>query len=687
MRRLAPLFAASVLVSLGCDEPPPERIPWYVNGSAAQSAAPKPTGSAAATKPKAEPKTGFARLDRTTFNRVAVQLNQPLYWAKDTNNDGVVAPDEVVSLLFYPTEGAWVEGGKFTDAFKKTYEDMVKAKAAPAPTGPDAERQKKLIGELDAASSFLVRTSLDGLSETDIKFVEHMVQASKLIDDLYMVQTGVAKIADKVAPDAASQSVFRRNRGPLCKTPVHEKDKDCTAAPGVTDVPVDVYPEALQGEADFCKKIEGDKALTTPFAVVRDVDGKLTAQGYGKAYTDHVKKIAEELRAAATDMTDDKEAALVTYLNEAATAFESNKWQPADEAWAKMNSLNSKWYLRIGPDETYWEPCSLKAGFHMSFARINGSSPDLHNKVSPLIQEMESSLATLIGAPYKARPVSFHLPDMIDIVINAGDDRDAIGATGGQSLPNWGPVANEGRGRTVVMTNINSDPDSLVVRRAKASSILTADAMKDYVDEGRPGVFGTFLHEAAHNLGPSHEYKVDGKKDDESFGGDLASMLEELKAQSGSYYFLYMLQDKGVFTEADVRRAIVDNVVWSVGHVSRGMYAPNGKRKPYSQLAAIHLGFFIDEGALIWNPEAKAANGDKGAFSVDFTKMKDASIKLMKVVATIKAKGDKAGAIALADQHVAETSKVPHAIIQERMLKYPSASFVYAIDFPAKAGQ
>ena len=58
-----------------------------------------------------------------------------------------------------------------------------------------------------------------------------------------------------------------------------------------------------------------------------------------------------------------------------------------------------------------------------------------------------------------------HLPDFIDIVINAGDDRNPLGATIGESLPNWGPVANEGRGRTVAMVNLYLDPDSIAARR------------------------------------------------------------------------------------------------------------------------------------------------------------------------------------------------------------------------------
>ena len=34
------------------------------------------------------------------------------------------------------------------------------------------------------------------------------------------------------------------------------------------------------------------------------------------------------------------------------------------------------------------------------------------------------------------------------------------------------------------------------------------------------------LHEAGHNLGPSHDYLAEGKKDSVVFGGPLASMLE-----------------------------------------------------------------------------------------------------------------------------------------------------------------
>ena len=155
---------------------------------------------------------------------------------------------------------------------------------------------------------------------------------------------------------------------------------------------------------------------------------------------------SNELRAAARAPRPAiaSEAALKAYLEAATKAFRDNNWVPADEAWSRMTATNSKWYLRIGPDEVYAEPCGIKALFHLSFGRINQKSLRLQTMLDPLKAEMEKLVAALAGPPYQARPVTFHLPDFVDIVLNAGDSRPPMGATFGQSLPNFGPVASRG---------------------------------------------------------------------------------------------------------------------------------------------------------------------------------------------------------------------------------------------------
>jgi hypothetical protein len=679
--KLFALFVAGLAACSSRKEPPPRPQPEPPATPGSGSA---PAGSGS-NRPSA---TKYDALPRAEFNRWAVRENLPVYWTADTNNDKSMQPDEVASLLFYPTEGAWVAQGAFTKDFDTAYAQIVAAsKAKPGDAKGDEAKRRQLVGEdLDQGRATLVRSDLSALPADDKAFIGHMLKVAQLIDRLYDMQTGAAALADKVPADAASKSLFRRNRGPKCVGPATEKDALCSAIPGSPKPAVSVYPAKLgavaQDDKTFCATLEknGPKLLE-PFTVVRaDAKGALTAVPYTEAYKDAMTPIADELSAAAASMKDPAEQPLVIYLKAAAEAFKSNNWLPADEAWAKMTVDNSKWYVRVGPDEVYWEPCSHKAGFHLTFARINQGSVVWQQKLVPVQQEMEQAIAVRAGAPYAARKVTFHLPDFIDIIINAGDDRNPLGATIGESLPNWGPVANEGRGRTVAMVNFYTDPDSRNARREQADSLLDAASAKMYAGTPEPGLLSTILHEATHNLGPAHEYKVAGKKADDVFGGPLASALEELKAQTGALFLLDMLRTKKLITDELAAQSYADAIVWAFGHISQGMYTGAHVPKAYGNLAAIQIGYLIDKGALTWDAQAPAANGkDKGAFHIHADKLVGVSDEMMKLVAGIKSRGDKKAADELVKRYVDATNVVPHKAIADRFLRVPKASFVYAV--------
>lgn len=630
------------------------------------------------------------RVERLAFNRAAVRLNLPLFWVADADGDGAVDPEEVTSLLFYGRDVVWVENGRFTIAFEEAYERLAaEALTTDVETAglepEEVERRRKVRQDLDAGVATLVHTDLSPLPAHHRGFARRMLRVAELVDRLYATQCGAAALADQVPADhPASQSMFRRNWGPRGVAPVTEHDPVCSAIPGGPQPTVDPYPVALQGEEGFCSRLEGLPGATSlqdPFTVVREHDGAMVGVPITKAYATEMGAVAAELENAAAELVDPAEEPLREYLSAAAGAFRSNDWAPADEAWARMSALNSTWYLRVAPDEVYWDPCSLKAGFHMTLARVDRASLEWQDRLSPLRQRMEDRLATLVGPPYVAREVAFQLPDFIQVVINAGNDRDPLGATIGQSLPNWGPVANEGRGRTVAMTNFYTDPDSLAIRRAQAASLFDLATFATYSDDPLPGLLATILHEAAHNLGPAHEYRVDGKTDLELFGGGLASTMEELKAQTAALWYVDMLRSEGVISDDLARRSYLDGLVWAFGHISRGMYTATGQRKAYSQLAAIQVGFLLREGALRFDPEATAANGsDRGAFTLDIDRVPAAVGALMTEVGRIKARGDREAAKALCADLV-DGSAVPQALIAERVLRHPKASFVYAVKF------
>ncbi len=630
----------------------------------------------------------YDRVDRHSFNRAAVRLDLPLFWVADGNNNSEVEPGEVVSLLFYPTQENWVDNAMFTAAFAEAYELIVTEAGrseiiTEGLTDAEVERRSLVRQDLDYGIATLVHNDLRSLPEEHRVFARHMLRAADLIDVLFARQTGAADLADQVPDgDSASQAMFRRNWGPQGAAPATETNPACSAIPGAPKPVVDAYRQGLP-KTELCTALENhprSTELVDPFTVVREVDGELVGVALSTAYAAEMGAIAEELRAAVEALSDPKEDALRAYLLAAAQSFSDNVWPPADEAWASMNARNSRWYLRIAPDEVYWSPCAQKAGFHLTLALINRDSLAWQDRLTPVRQEMEDQLGELIGTPYAVREVGFQLPDFIDIVINAGNDRTPFGATIGQSLPNWGPVANEGRGRTVAMSNFYTDSDSLTIRRAQAESLLDKATMDAYSSGPESGLLGTILHEAAHNLGPSHEYQVEGKTDTEIFGGGLASTMEELKAQCGAVYYIEFLRSRGLIPDELARQSYVDSLIWAFGHISRGMYTATGARKAYSQLAVIQVGLLLAEGGLSFDPDGLAANGtDHGVWTIDFAEMPGAATRIMQQVGRIKASGDRAQAEELCKTMV-DGDAVPQALISERILRHPKASFIYGLD-------
>ena len=629
--------------------------------------------------PPAEPEQPvYAGLERLRFNQLAMRLGIPVFWVHDANENDAIDPDEVRALLFHDTEGAWTAEGTFTPAFAAAWERIRAAGDAPAPDDP---RRTLVRRELDHAAPTLVHTDVASLPEAHQTFARHMLRVAARIDDLYAKQVGMHALSDQLGDDVESRSLFRRNWGARCRGSTTEREAGCSSVEGAPAQPVDVYPSDLQ-EDGFCQQLEqrpDSEALLSPFTVVREQEGDLGTVPYTEHYQGEMRAIATELEAAAEAMTDPNEQPLVAYLRAAAEAFRTNDWEPADEAWSRMNARNSTWYVRVGPDETYWDPCSRKAGFHLTLARINRDSLEWQDRLTPLQQEMEQSLASL--APrYRARNVAFHMPDFIDIVVNAGDDRDPFGATIGQSLPNWGVVAEQGRGRTVAMSNLYTDPDSRAMRRAQAASLLSPETMETYTTSPQPGLLSTILHEATHNLGPTNEYRYRNRTADQAFGGGLASMLEELKSQSGALFFIDLLKERGVIDEQAARETYLDSIVWAFGHISRGMYTPSGGRKAYSQLSAIQIGFLIEKGAIRFDQDARTADGEhSGAFSVDFEKMPEAARELMQLVTRIKATNDRRRAEELATRYV-DGDVVPQQVIVERYRAFPQAAFVYSVE-------
>jgi hypothetical protein len=597
-RALGTLGVASVL-ALSCAK---REAP-----STAQSA----SASAAAT-----PARRYDAVERLLWNRRAAELDLPLFWRSDPDGDKNLDPEEL-AVLWRPAASnrlEWIDSkGGFTPKFSAAYARAEKPENYALVPAADRKRRESVALELSQGRPTLIESDFSASPPAHRSLLSHLLRVASLIERLHMRQKGTLGLDSEIpADDALSRALFFRNQGPFCMAPKTEHDPECNALARKPKPVFGLYPSELQSEPKFCEKLERErngKELMGHFSVVTagTEPGTFKAVKYSEAYRDDMRAVAKELEDAASILGDD-EAALQKYLIADAAAFQSDSWEDADEAWAAMNAQNSKYYLRAAPDEVYYEPCAWKAGFALVFARINQDSLSWQKKLEPVKQDMEAALATLAGPPYKARTVGFKLPDFIDIVVNAGDSRAGLGGTIGQSLPNWGKVAEKG-GRTVTMTNLYSDPDSRASGRTAMESLYCKATMSLVTETAKPDVMSVVLHEAAHNLGPSHDYKVNGKKADEVFGGPLASTLEELKAQTAALFFPAWLVERKLISQAEAGESRLRDVAWGFGHVSRGMYDADGKPKNYSHLASIQLGTLMKKGVLVWKAQEKAHNG------------------------------------------------------------------------------
>lgn len=608
-------------------------------------------------------------LPRADFNRLAAQAGLPLFWKPGGEETGPVKPADLAAVGAPAAAAAYIKDGAFTPEFDRAYAALV-----------DLRRLEAVRRELDQGRPNLILTDLREAKPADRELARRVVQAAGAIEELYERQTGGSRWKGKLA-DAPSRALYARNRMPWCLAPLTEHDPFCNAAASLPPRKSGAYPEDFSQDGTMCsdlRALPGGKALLDPFTVVVEKEGKPEAEGLARAYGPTMKVVAAELRAAAAAQGED-EAALRAYLLGAAKGFETNDWNEADEAWSRMGSRNTRWYLRVAPDETEFDPCQEKAGFHVSFAKIDQTSLAWQDKLTPLRQELEDTLAALIGPPYQARRAAFALPDFIEIVLNAGDSRHPLGATIGQSLPNWGKVAEENRRRTVVMTNLYLDPDSKKSAREKAAELLDARTLEYWAEGKEPGLIGVILHEAAHNLGPHTDSRINGKKPSEVFGGRLSSVLEEFKAQTAALWYVALLQRRGLIDEAMARRVLVHELAWCFGHIATGYTTETGAPKAYAQLSAVQIGLLVREGALAW------VAGPDGVerLRADFDKLPAAVESLMKTVSTQYATGDAAGAQALLD----DFTKGPGAAlvrpeaVKARLAKYPREAYRYTVLF------
>ncbi|CAM4154487.1 dipeptidyl-peptidase 3 family protein [Pseudoalteromonas ostreae] len=465
---------------------------------------------------------------------------------------------------------------------------------------------------LDIYTDFSLTTDLSHLSDNQKGLIAKLIDASKIMDDLFWRQafgedktTFLAKINDPKVQKFAdiNYGPWDRLNGDQVFLSGYE---DKTA--GAQFYPAELTKEELN-KADVADK----NGLYS--VIKRDEKGKLYSVAYSVEYAQSLEKAANLLREA-SKLADDKEFA--SYLNLRADALQNDDYQASDFAW--MDMKNNPIDIVIGPIETYEDQLFGSRAAFESYVLVKDLAwSERLAKFAAFLPELQKGLP--VDAKYKQEvPGSDADLNAYDVVYYAGHS-NAGSKTIAINLPNDEQVQLEKGTRRLQLKN---------AMRAKFDKILVPIAEQLIVPEQRKHITfdaffaNTMFHEVAHGLGIKNT--ITGKGTVRQSLQEHASALEEGKADILGLYMVEQLLKKGEITEGTLEDYYITFMAGIFRSVRFGASSAHGKAN------MIRFNFFAEEGAFSKN--------EQGLYSVNMEKMGQAMAKLSGLILTLQGDGD-----------------------------------------------
>lgn len=561
---------------------------------------------------------------------------------------------------------------------------QVPADVAP-PLSPEEQRRRAAVSaELERYDRHLIRTEVDARTERERAFLKALEEVGRLTEELNQLQAHPKMLAwkDYVQERGTDddKELFDRYQMPWC---VDDTSRDCCVLPGRPPRNIGTFhwPDGMS-EAEFAAMQQAPNAreLMSPFTLVRrDGENRWKAVPFVEdpVLGPRMKAIAAQLRRA-SELTD--VPSLRDFLQQRAAAFTKPTafpWDESDYAWI---ALDGPWEVTLGPYEVYKNPRQVKARFQMVVGRLDDDVTRELERLRPILQDLENSLADLVGRDvYTPRSLDPRIAlRAVRVLWASGDARRETGATAAYHLPNRGPAVDEGLYKKVILVNHMEAFAPIMKARAK---LALEPALAPLVD-AHADVLNTTFHELAHGFGAHDELSIratDGTRTTVHRAlGDLASLFEELKADSLAGHLVGEQLTRGWISPEDARKRYVSHLMHIFGLLQYPL------RGTYPRMVATELLFLMEQDAVRHDPAT-------GRWSIDAGKLPAAFRNLAKRVATIQLKGDRVAAETLlgravfndlAGYHLTEPLAGPVTRLKEtfRAAGIKSLSMAYEIE-------
>ncbi len=496
---------------------------------------------------------------------------------------------------------------------------------------PDLQKLQQMTARFAPTD---ITADLSKLSPSDRQVLAKLVQASKIIDALFLRQVWAgndALLVDLARDDSpigrARLHYFLINKGPWSRL-----DHNQPFVPGTPAKPAgaNYYPEGAT-KADLERWMqslpEAERARATGFfTVIRRAGSAFTLVPYNVEYQPELARAAALLREAAQLAT---EPTLKTFLTARAAAFLSNDYYDSDVAWMELKGAIQP---TIGPYEVYEDELfNYKAGFEAYVAVQDDEETAKLQKFAGELQDIENNL------PIEPRHRNPRLGALAPIVVvneiyAAGDGNRGV-QTAAFNLPNDERVVAEKGTKRVMLKNVQDAkfaktllPISEIVLGEADRPALSFDAFFTHI----------VMHELMHGLGP-HNITVNGRATTvRQELKDTYSFLEEAKADVSGLFALQHLIDKGSLPRS------LEGSLYTTFLASAFRSIRFGVNEAHGKGIAVQLNYLLDQGGFTVKPD--------GTFAVNPDRIKEGVTALTRDIMTIQAEGDYAKAKALGDR-------------------------------------
>jgi hypothetical protein len=491
-----------------------------------------------------------------------------------------------------------------------------------------------------------IRVDVSGLSSGDRQALVKLVQAARLLDDIFLKQmwSGNPDLYGRLQKDLTPLGKARLHYFWIIKGPWSDIDEYKAFLAGVPPrkpLGANFYPEKMTKEdfehwvASLAEKVQ--EQAKGFFTVIRASSGEspFTSVPYSEEYRDDLTKAASLLHEAAA-LTDNE--SLKRFLNLRADGFLSNDYYESDMAWM---DLDAPLDITIGPYETYNDELfGYKAAFE-AYVNLRDDAESAKLSVfSQHLQEIEDHLP--IEPQYRNPKLGAGAPiRVVDEILSAGDGAHGI-QTAAYNLPNDERVVQQKGSKRVMLKN---------VQEAKFHSVLLPIARRTLSKPAMLDVsFDSFFthivaHELMHGLGP-HQIRVQGRDTSPREElKDLFGALEEAKADVTGLFALQYMMDHA-------KEMGLQKILPSDDAAQRQLYTTYlassfrslrfGLQDAHAKGMAVQFNYLTDKAGFVQHSD--------GTFAVDMAKIKDAVRDLDHDLLTLEAEGDYDGAKKMLDE-------------------------------------